>query len=472
MAFTEFYCVSGGSNLNAGSTTGTGATYTSASGNWVSTTRVFTPTDGSTPSSTVNVGDFASVYANGSTTTGYVGRITAVGAGVNGTITIDSVSNAGTAPSTGSGTRTLKVGGAWKGPNGTDVHPCTTGFNIANLSNSSGDIPRVNLKNNQTYSVSAQVQPTGSSYLQGFTSTAGDGGRATIDGSTNAITILAPPSSATWLVDLVLTSSATTGALPVFTGSNDQNLVRVTASGGRGSGFNVANGGTKLLECEAYNNNKSNTASNSGFFTGGGGSFYRCIAAGNAGSNTDGFYINGNDVRCTQCVSHGNGRHGFAVDSATQRTEIKSCDSYNNAGDGLKFLQTTLNFVSLIEDTNFIKNAGWGINTSITTARLNGYANNCGFGAGTMANGSGNTNNTANLIIRGSVTYENNVTPYANTAIGDFTLVGTNTQRHLGTGRGTFTETLGGFSGTIGHPDIGAAQHNDLSGEVSGGSAY
>src|SRR5438105_4554317 len=103
MAFTEFYCnPSTGDNLNAGSTTGS-APYSSNAGNWVQGTRVFTPTDGSTPASNVSVGDFASVYPDGSSSpAGFVGRVTAVAAGVNGAITIDGTAKFGSAPSDGS----------------------------------------------------------------------------------------------------------------------------------------------------------------------------------------------------------------------------------------------------------------------------------------------------------------------------------------------------------------------------------
>jgi len=48
----------GGNNVNAGSTTNNTAAYTSTNGNWSTVTNKFTPTDGSTPASSVNVGEF------------------------------------------------------------------------------------------------------------------------------------------------------------------------------------------------------------------------------------------------------------------------------------------------------------------------------------------------------------------------------------------------------------------------------
>ena len=83
MAWQDLYIQSGGNDKNSGSTTSNSAAYTSTSGNWDGTS-VFTPTDGSTPSSTVSVGDWVSVCTNASTATSYVAQVTAVGAASTG----------------------------------------------------------------------------------------------------------------------------------------------------------------------------------------------------------------------------------------------------------------------------------------------------------------------------------------------------------------------------------------------------
>ena len=113
MAWNDFYIIGTGvgSNLNAGSTSSGTAIYTSASGNWAS--NVFTPTDGSTPASSVNVGDWCSIYPTGNTTTPYIAQVTTVAAGQNGAITLSSTLLFGTAPGTLTGTANLIDGGAW-----------------------------------------------------------------------------------------------------------------------------------------------------------------------------------------------------------------------------------------------------------------------------------------------------------------------------------------------------------------------
>jgi hypothetical protein len=112
MAYTDFYMQSTGNDLNAGSTSADTAVYTSTGGNWDGTS-IFTPTDGSTPANSVNIGDWASIYPTGNTVSAYVAQVTAVGAGVNGTITLSTTAKFGTVPSVNSGSRNCKTGGAW-----------------------------------------------------------------------------------------------------------------------------------------------------------------------------------------------------------------------------------------------------------------------------------------------------------------------------------------------------------------------
>lgn len=115
MAFTEFYISTLGSNLNGGSDNGVNAKFTCASGNWNTANANFQPRDGQNPFGNVNVGDFASIYPDGSTVGVYITRITAVQNAVNGNITTSSGNSAGTAPTNGASNRTIKVGGAWQG---------------------------------------------------------------------------------------------------------------------------------------------------------------------------------------------------------------------------------------------------------------------------------------------------------------------------------------------------------------------
>lgn len=120
--YTQFYAQSGGSVMNGGSDNGNSAAYTSTNGNWDGTS-IFTPTDSSTPASSVTVGQFASVYVDGATTPVYFARVTAVAAGVNGAITLSTTSKSGAAPSSSATGRSIKVGGAWGLPSAATSFP-------------------------------------------------------------------------------------------------------------------------------------------------------------------------------------------------------------------------------------------------------------------------------------------------------------------------------------------------------------
>lgn len=112
MAWSDFYMdIAAGSNLNAGSTAGA-AVFTSTAGNWNGTS-IFTPTTGATTSALVSVNDWCSIYPTGNTVTPYVAQVTAVGVGANGTITLSTTMKFGTAPTSNSGSRNAKTGGAW-----------------------------------------------------------------------------------------------------------------------------------------------------------------------------------------------------------------------------------------------------------------------------------------------------------------------------------------------------------------------
>ena len=138
MAFTNFYVQTTGSDKNAGSTTDNAAVYTTLAGNWSTATNKFTPTDGSTPANSVAVNDYVSIMATGATVTIFTAKVTAVAAGVNGDITVSSTLKWGTAPSTNSGSRELRAGGAFA----TEQPPSTQGWGGTTI----GESTKINIK--------------------------------------------------------------------------------------------------------------------------------------------------------------------------------------------------------------------------------------------------------------------------------------------------------------------------------------
>lgn len=471
-ANTEFACRSGGSNLNAGTRTGnstvpgTAADFTYASGNFVQSTGVFTVASGNPQTDGVAVNDFASVYADGSTTTGFVGRVTARN---TTTITVSLTAKVGTAPTDGTGNRTLKIGGAWKGPNGTDLWPFSAGTTLASLTDSTGNPPRINMKNDATYSITSAMTytQTGSVVFQGFSSAYGDRGQAVIDGGTSGASyILLSFGGSNGIADIIFDHNGSTGSANGVSTNGIVAFQRCVFRNMVGSGINVSGTTAIVSECEAHGNNTSNTANLAGFLSTSTSSstFIRCIAHDNTGSNNNGFLmVGGGLANYVSCIADTNGKYGFGTNVNSGQLCCVNCDAYNNTSHG--FFHThgsTARAASMFQNCNATKNGGYGIACNVGTVQHYIVVVNCGFGAGTEANTSGTTNvNTATFLDEsGSVTYGSNLSPYVDAANGDFRI---SLSAAKGAGRGAFMQTAASYAGTVGYPDIGAPQHVDAS---------
>jgi hypothetical protein len=458
VAFTEFYCDPvNGLNLNSGSTTAAAATYTATNGGWNSATGVFTPTSGN-PSLTVSVGDFASVYTDGaSAPTGFVARVTAVN---STTITLSTSAKAGTAPTTAGSGITIKVGGAWKGPNGASGFPFE--FITNALVDASFNAWRVNFKNSATYNVTAALTHslTGApGRFQGYSASPGDGGRATIDGGVagSSYALLTASGGALDFVDLIFNHNGSSGSANLFTG-NGQSLrfFGCVFANGKGSNLVFTNSGALLVECEIYGAGAIGVTS--GCFAA---EYRRCTFHDNG---TIGVSISASGLSHAafkECVFDSNGTYGLYFAGGSCILTLQSCDFYNNGSDGLGSNDFGTGKVYDVENCNFLKNGRYGIGGEGGGQNLCGRISNCGFGTGTQANTSGNISGSllANWDVVGSVNYASGVTPWTDPANGDFRISLAAAQ---GTGRGAFTQTAVSYSGSLSYPDIGSNQHADL----------
>jgi parallel beta-helix repeat protein len=460
MAFTNFCCRSGGSNLNAGTLTGDTtepaitAAFTYGSGSWVQSTGVFTVASGDPAADGVAVGDFASVYPDAASVTPFVGRVTARDAT---TITVSSTAKAGTKPADGTSDTTLKIGGAWKGPNGSEAFPFN--FVQSTLTNASGHFPRINFKNDAQYDITAAMTHgnAGPMRFEGYSSAYGDGGRATIDGGTSGASykLLLSTVADADLAYLIFANNGASGSAHLVELQVRALAFRCVFHDSRGNGLRLEYGNAHLvMECEAYACNKSNSVTGA-FLVGGQTWLLRCISHDNIGTNGNGFMIGAGTI-LDRCIADTNGGSGIYT-TTPSRFVISGCDLYNNGGSGIIMSGTNR---PLIENCNFVKNGRYGIEGYDAVAR-SGDIVNCGFGAGTQANTSGQLNNMDNLVQHGLVTYDDDVTPWVDPANGDFRI---NLAAAKGTGRGAFTQTAGSYAGAVGYPDIGAVQHQDAGG--------
>ena len=452
---------------------------TETNGDWDNATGdTFTAAAG-TPFSGVSAGEFASVYLDAAGVGVFVSRITAVGGG-GASITLSTTARSGTKPSAGASGRSCKVGGAWKGPNGSEGFPF--GFADGDMTNTDGDYLRINVKGGTNYDITAAlVHDINGFFLrfEGYTTTIGDGGKATVDGGTSGASYillsLTGHGSSPWngasVHDMIFQNNGATGnanGVSILSQFGGRDFVNVVVNNVRGNGFNISNG-NQAIGCEAYGTNQSNTSDFGGFSVSSSFAiFHRCISHSNLGSNSAGFVnLGGNNTLSSYsgCIAHLNGGKGFNIKMSLSNIFISGCDSYDNTGDGFNVANRDNNRGKChIENCNSVKNGGYGLNTPQTTNRI--IANNIGFGAGTMANSSGQivSPQTTNLEISGTVTYADDVTPWTDPDDGDFTI---NLAAAKNAGIGEYTQTKSGYGDpnpTIGFPDIGAAQHQDAGG--------
>lgn len=476
MAFTEFYCdPSSGSNLNGGSDSGTPSMADTAAGTGAVSTVSHTYTSVLTTGA-VTVGQFIAIFSGAATVPAFVARITSVsgGGGSVWVITYSTTAIFGTEPTTGSSYK-ANVGGAWKGPNGAVTWPVGSVNNT--MTDAAGDLVRVNLKNNASYAMtSGMTQNKQGVLFQGMTSTPGDGGRATIDGSTNAITIISLTGTSSVLADLIISNNGTTGTnAGVSATGNGVMFFRCVFHDLRGPGITLSGFGIYVEECEFYACNGANSSGSGAALVNAAVSFFRCIFHDNIGANNNGMVsqagTGSGGVFMHSCIFDTNGKHGAFLQSSGIIVAI-NCDFYNNAGSGVDTTGVP-NGSILAMNCNFVKNVTAGVAVSTAPTNISNVIN-CGFGSGTQANGS--TTTGLSILISGSVTYASGVTPWVDPANGDFRI---NLAAAIGTGRGAFTQTAASYAGTSGSPVIGACQVSDYpaqsnvhSGTTYGNGAY
>jgi hypothetical protein len=456
--FTNFCCRSGGSNLNAGTRTGdttepgTGPFKSYVSGTWVQATRTFTPAGGANPvTDGIAVGDFVSIFPDAATVSPYVARITTVTAT---TIITSATAKSGTAPVDGATNTTANIGGAWKGPNAAEGFPFN--FVAVAMTNVAGNPPRINFKNDATYSITAAMTQSVSGVMtwQGYNASYGDGGKAIIDGGTSGASyiLLTISANTTETNDFIFQNNGATGnANGVVVSGARNGIRRCVFNSFLGFGLSCTTSPVITDELEFYLCNGSNTVSFGAM--NGGTSVYanRCIFHDNAGSNGNGLVIAQNQANVSNCIFDTNGGNGILV-TASGLIVIENCDFYSQTSSGINLASGVIQEIT-IENSNFLKNTVDGI-LIVTAASCLGTIRNCGFGTGTQANGTDIVGD-ANIIESNNISYASGLTPWAAPDTGNFKIT---LAAAINAGRGAFTETQASYTGTVGFPVIGAAQ--------------
>lgn len=325
----------------------------------------------------------------------------------------------------------------------------------------SGD--HVNVKTDGTYTISTpgvSITQNGPIFMQGYTSTIRDGGKATIQGdATGASYNVINSTGDNWQwQDFIFTKNGSTGSATWYnnaSGAVETVFVRCVWHDVMGAGhYNL--GMASMVECEAYDCNKANSSGSVGGINLNlsGSTFIRSYCHDNtSGANAHGFVIDGG-VLIYQSISESNAGSGYYSTGDTTATAIQN-EFYNNTRSGIFFNPPATDMLLTAAGNNFVNNTRYGFEFG-TSQTCNGTFLNNGFGSGTQANDLGNIEAMEGIEMRGQVDYAADVTPWNDPANGDFKITLTAAK---GTGRGNFLQIAASYAGTIGYPDIGANQH-------------
>lgn len=430
---------------------------TAGTGSWASTTNIYTSV---TQTGSVTVGQWLCIYtaaqAAGGTAGTYWARITAVsgGGGSVWVITLSGTAFLGTSPSSGS-TYLASVGGAWKGPNGTIPFPMNQVKSTT--TDASGDLPRVNYNSAANYAITSALNlaiPGSNVVHQGYTTTPGDGGRATFSGpTTGAQFVLLTISQGPYrFADIIFSKNGASGT--------PQNGISLTftssyaifercsfaSMGLAGISSSTTTSTVSFIQCEAYSN--QNGGGTGGLILAGTNSSYlldRCISYTNAG--TAGYILGtGCSAGFVNCIAYNNLGIGFCL-AATSWAMFDGCAALSNSTDGFACLGGSMILTNCISTSN----SGYGFNPTTGAVAM---LRNCA----SYSNTSGRSANTVDDI--GAITLSND--PYIAGALGNFALSSQAGSGALcrGAGCGTFTENLSILTAgpTIGFPDVGPAK--------------
>ena len=362
MAFAEFYMQTTGSNLNSGSTSSDSASVTETNGDWGNAAaNRFTAASG-TPFSGVSVGDWASIYLDASTTTGYVAKVTAVNGG-GASIDLSGTVKLGTAPSTGASGRSCKIGGAWASP--VPIH--TFGATTA------AESTCINIKAG-TYTLSAaltfNIVATGSFpvWYRGYNTTPGDldAGSTSLSypvlsGGSNTMTTTGQYAIFSGISFL----AARAGSCLVQSGATSNGIrfkrcrFENTYANAAAAAVNISTIVGSFVECWFKVTSSATTC-----ITGSGSiELTGCYLEGAGGATTTGIGTTGATF-VQSCTIRGFGSHGI-VTSNINNIRISGCTISGNGGDGIRIggASAASQFRQIIG--NLLRsNGGYGINNS------------------------------------------------------------------------------------------------------------
>jgi hypothetical protein len=313
----------------------------------------------------------------------------------------------------------------------------------------------VYVKATATYTTATTIFPSNSGtatapiQYAGFTTVRGDNGQVTLQLTANGIIAFFLSGLAyTTLSNFIFDLNGKTSAAGLTLGSNCVAVNCAAKNGGASSyGFNVSANFSVLDNCVASGMASGATAA---FICPAIASLFNCRATGNA---IPGFSSSSaaEFVRCIADNNTGASSDGFQTTGAFL-TQYISCVGYNNGRDGIR--NAAANWQFTVRDCILVKNAGYGLNSSVTNfSSASQYLTILDYNAFYS-----NTSGARNQVPTGTHDVTLTGDPFTNGASNDFSLNAT-----AGAGAACRAAGFPGVlqSGGTGFLDIGALQHQD-----------
>lgn len=303
-----------------------------------------------------------------------------------------------------------------------------------------------------TQSTTVTFSTSGSSglpvILEGYTTTRGDGGMATIQLTASSIIGFSVTGSQYRVLNFIFDGNSQTTSRGVSMDGNTSLIKNCKAMNCTASGFRLQTATVEAQNCWAT------ACTSAPFQTVAAVTLIDCAATANSAAA---FQLTTNRAVCIRCIAANNtgaSSDGFQ-NSATLGAILINCVSYNNGRDG--FRCTTSNGMdgASIRNCIFVSNAGYGIN-SATTAFVGASSLDLDYNA--FYN---NTSGARNQVPTGAHDVALSGDPFTNGASADFSLDNTASEGAACRAAG-FPGAL--QAGGTGYLDIGALQHADPAG--------
>lgn len=471
MAFLDFYCLSGGSNLNSGTTEDAAAPLTYAGGTFVRGTVTFTVASGNPVTDGVVAEDIISVYTTAGATVATC--LVLVSSRTATTFTGTVIAGAAANVSETANAATAKKGGAWAGPSGTVGFPWN--FVSGTTIKTAALPPHVNFKNSAAYNITANVTQTltGPVYWRGYNSTPRDGGKALFfgDSATPAapFTILTNSGANNYFDDLHFDNNGGDAA-----GQSVGNNCMVDNSGtgcrfetcrfsnAYRAGLRQAGGGTHINRNEFYGNNRDDAQNFGGLLiTEECEVFHNVFHTHTAGTDSNGITMSADNTE--NVTIHGNifyNHAGEAILLTGNHNSVRiSHNLFHTAVSGVRFSGAAATGSNVIIENNIFWNCtGEGINNNNANHRSGPIIRNNAFGD--IDGDDVDTNINTSFV---SGTSQITVDPCEAAATGDFRLNNNASGGALcrNAGLGTFsinTALLAAGASTVSLPDLGPVE--------------